>query len=58
MPETSEQALVIEGCAIATVAGVEYASGHVVVDGEYIAAVASGPAPEMPGVRKVAAPHC
>src|SRR5215207_555938 len=58
MPETSEQALVIEGCAIATVAGAEYASGHVVVDGEYIAAVGPGPAPEIPGARKVDGTGC
>lgn len=58
MPETSEQGLVVEGCAIATVAGAEYASGHVVVDGEYIVAVGPGPAPEMPGVRKVDGTGC
>src|SRR3712207_1979430 len=37
--------LVIEGCAVATVTGDEYASGHLVVEGESIAAVGDGPAP-------------
>lgn len=42
--------LVIQGCAIATVDpwGTEYADGHVVVDGDRIAAVGAGPpAPEV-----------
>jgi cytosine/adenosine deaminase-related metal-dependent hydrolase len=39
--------IVIEGCAIATVdaAGTEYASGHLVIDGERIVALGEGPAP-------------
>ncbi len=40
--------LVIEGCAVATVnaAGTEHASGHVVIEGNRIAAVGEGAAPE------------
>ncbi len=39
--------LVIEGCAVATVAsGDEYASGHLVIDGDSIVAVGNGPAPD------------
>jgi 8-oxoguanine deaminase len=40
--------LLIEGCAIATVdpGGSEYASGHVVTEGNRIVAVGDGPAPE------------
>ena len=41
--------LVIEGCAVATVTGDEYASGHLVVEGDRIAAVGDGPAPEEYG---------
>jgi cytosine/adenosine deaminase-related metal-dependent hydrolase len=39
--------LVVEGCAVATVdgAGTEHASGHLVIDGDRIAAVGPGPAP-------------
>ncbi|WP_199430342.1 8-oxoguanine deaminase [Qaidamihabitans albus] len=39
--------IVIDNAAIATVdaAGIEYRSGHVVVDGEWITAVGEGPAP-------------
>lgn len=42
---------VIEGCAIATVdpAGIEHESGHLVVEGNRIVAVGSGPAPDEPG---------
>ncbi len=43
--------LVIEGCAVATVAGAEYADGHVVVEDDRIAAVGPGPAPEGGGRR-------
>ena len=41
--------LVIEGCAVATVAGDEYASGHLVIEGDRIAAVGEGPAPQEYG---------
>ncbi|MBV9801723.1 MAG: 8-oxoguanine deaminase [Solirubrobacterales bacterium] len=39
---------VIEGCAIATVdaAGTEYGDGHLVIEGDRIAAVGEGPAPD------------
>ena len=41
---------VIEGCAVATVdaAGTEHASGHLVIEGNRILAVGSGPAPPAP----------
>jgi 8-oxoguanine deaminase len=42
----SASRLVIEGCAVATVSGDEYASGHLVIDGDRIVAVGDGPAPE------------
>ncbi len=40
--------IVIEGCAVATVdgSGTEYASGHLVVEGNRLTAVGEGPAPE------------
>jgi cytosine/adenosine deaminase-related metal-dependent hydrolase len=40
--------LIIEGCAVATVApsGAEHGSGHIVVEGNRIVAVGEGPAPE------------
>ena len=38
--------LVIENCAVATVAGPEHAEGHVVVEGNRISAVGDGPAPD------------
>src|SRR5919107_2596841 len=43
--------LVIEGCAVATVDpdGVEYPSGHLVIEGSRIVAVGKGPAPEEYG---------
>ncbi len=50
--------IVIEGCAVATVSGAEYASGHVVVDGEYIVAVGDGPAPNIPGARRIDGSGC
>jgi cytosine/adenosine deaminase-related metal-dependent hydrolase len=53
--------IVIEGCAVATVdgAGTEHGSGHVVVDGDRIAAVGPGPAPELPpGVTRVDGTGC
>jgi len=47
VPGQPPAGLVIEGCAIATVdpAGREFATGHIVVAGERIAAVGAGPAP-------------
>jgi cytosine/adenosine deaminase-related metal-dependent hydrolase len=53
-------ALVLEGCAIATVdaAGTEHADGHVVVEDGRIAAVGAGPAPDLPGARRVDARGC
>ena len=36
--------LVIEGCAVATVAGEEYESGYVAIEGTMISAVGDGPA--------------
>jgi cytosine/adenosine deaminase-related metal-dependent hydrolase len=53
-------ALVLEGCAIATVdaAGTEHADGHVVVQDGRIAAVGAGPAPETPGARRIDARGC
>jgi cytosine/adenosine deaminase-related metal-dependent hydrolase len=53
--------IVIEGCALATVdaAGTEHASGHVVIDGDWIVAVGAGPAPpEYQGARRVDASGC
>jgi cytosine/adenosine deaminase-related metal-dependent hydrolase len=53
--------IVIEGCALTTVdaAGTEHASGHVVVDGEWIVAVGAGPAPPAyQGARRVDAGGC
>jgi cytosine/adenosine deaminase-related metal-dependent hydrolase len=48
-------AIVIEGCAVATVdaAGTEHADGHVVIDGDRIVAVGEGRAPETPGARRI-----
>lgn len=53
-------ALVLEGCAIATVdpAGTEHADGHVVVRDGRIAAVGAGPAPDEPGARRIDARGC
>ncbi len=53
--------LVITGCAVATVnAGQdEYATGHVLVDGQRITGVAPGPAPAgLPGARYIDAAGC
>ena len=46
---------VIEGCAVATVdaAGTEYRDGHVVIEGERIAAVGDGPAPDGPEAQRI-----
>jgi cytosine/adenosine deaminase-related metal-dependent hydrolase len=50
--------LAIENCAVATVAGEVFADGHVVVDGEWIAAVGPGPARD-PGIdRRIDAGGC
>jgi cytosine/adenosine deaminase-related metal-dependent hydrolase len=54
-------ALVLDGCAIATVDAqrTEHASGHVIIDGNRIAAVGAGPAPEgLPGARYLNARGC
>lgn len=47
--------LVIENCAIATVDGNEYSSGHIVVEGNRISAVGEGSAPDgvVRGARRV-----
>ncbi|MCA1848475.1 MAG: 8-oxoguanine deaminase [Actinobacteria bacterium] len=47
----SASRLVIEGCAVAAVDpdGSEYASGHLVIEGDRIVAVGNGPAPEEYG---------
>ena len=52
--------LVLDGCAVATVdaAGTEFAVGHVVVEDGRIAAVAAGPAPDVPGARRIDAAGC
>jgi cytosine/adenosine deaminase-related metal-dependent hydrolase len=52
--------VVIDGCAVATVDGAdtEYDSGHVVVTDGRIAAVGSGPAPEIAGARHVDGTGC
>ncbi|MBH0778261.1 8-oxoguanine deaminase [Nocardia bovistercoris] len=49
----SGSTLVIEGCAVATVdsAGTEYSNGHVVLQGNRITAVGSGPGPAIEAVR-------
>jgi cytosine/adenosine deaminase-related metal-dependent hydrolase len=52
---------VVQGCAVATVdpAGTEHADGHVVVEGNRIVAVGSGPAPDLgPGDRVVDGTGC
>jgi 8-oxoguanine deaminase len=52
---------VIEGCAVATVdtAGSEYATGHLVIDGDRITAVGPGPAAGIdPSVRRVDGTGC
>jgi cytosine/adenosine deaminase-related metal-dependent hydrolase len=52
--------IVIDGCAVATVdaAGTEHESGHVVVTDGRIAAVGSGPAPDVAGARRVDGAGC
>jgi cytosine/adenosine deaminase-related metal-dependent hydrolase len=46
---------VIEGCAIATVDpnGTEYREGHLVIEGDRIAAVGEGPAPDGPDAHRI-----
>jgi cytosine/adenosine deaminase-related metal-dependent hydrolase len=48
-------AIVIEGCAVATVdaGGTEHADGHVVIDGDRIVAVGEGRAPETPDAHRI-----
>jgi len=52
--------LIINGAALATVddAGTEYASGHIVVDGERITAIGAGQAPAVPGATVVDGRGC
>jgi cytosine/adenosine deaminase-related metal-dependent hydrolase len=58
----SEARLVVENCAIATVdgSGTEYASGHVVTEGNRIVAVGEGRAPEeaATGARRIDGSGC
>ena len=58
--QAGSDTVVIDGCAIATVdaAGSEYATGHVVVSGGRITAVAAGPAPPADGARRVDGRGC
>lgn len=51
---------VLEGCAIAAMdsGGSEYAGGHLVIDGDTIVAVGSGPAPAYPDAVRVDATGC
>jgi cytosine/adenosine deaminase-related metal-dependent hydrolase len=53
-------AIVIEGCAVATVdaRGTEHASGHVVIVDERITAVGAGAAPPVAGARRIDATGC
>jgi cytosine/adenosine deaminase-related metal-dependent hydrolase len=52
--------LLVDGCAIATVdaAGVEHASGHIVVEGDRIASVGAGAPPDLPGAARVDGRGC
>ena len=59
------QPVVIENCAIATMdgpghdqAGAEFRSGHVTVAGDRITAVGEGPAPDVPGARRIDGTGC
>jgi cytosine/adenosine deaminase-related metal-dependent hydrolase len=47
--------IVIDRCSVATVdaAGTEHRDGHLVVDGDRIVAVGEGPAPDVPGARRI-----
>src|SRR5204863_9671022 len=59
-PTRPRRALVVEGCAIATVdaRGTEYESGHLVMEHGRITAVGPGPAPDLPGVRRIDGRGC
>ncbi|MHA6617965.1 8-oxoguanine deaminase [Pseudonocardia sp. DLS-67] len=50
--------IVIEGAHVITVSGQEYPDGHVVVEGNRITAVGSGPAPRAEGARVVDGRGC
>ena len=52
--------LVLDGCAVVTVdaSGTEHATGHVVVEGNRIAAVGAGPAPDVRGAQRIDASGC
>ncbi|HXA57882.1 MAG TPA: 8-oxoguanine deaminase [Streptosporangiaceae bacterium] len=50
--------IVIENCAIAPVAGPEYPSGHLVIDGDRITAVGPGPAPVVEGAERIDGTGC
>ena len=56
----SGERLLIEDCAIATVdgSGTEYASGHILVEGNRISAVGEGSAPSGLGARRVDCHGC
>jgi cytosine/adenosine deaminase-related metal-dependent hydrolase len=56
----SEERLLIDGCAIATVdgSGKEYVSGHILVEGNRISAVGEGSAPSGLGARRVDCHGC
>jgi 8-oxoguanine deaminase len=47
--------IVLEGCHVATVdaANTEYASGHIAFEGERIAALGAGRAPDLPGAERI-----
>jgi cytosine/adenosine deaminase-related metal-dependent hydrolase len=51
---------VIEGCAIATVdaVGTEHRDGHLVIEHDRIAAVGTGPAPDLPDARRIDGRGC
>ncbi len=50
--------IVIENCAVATVAGTEYPVGHVVIEDGRIAAVGPGAAPVVAGAERIDAAGC
>jgi cytosine/adenosine deaminase-related metal-dependent hydrolase len=56
----SASRLLIEGCAVATVAGEEYESGYVAIEGPLISAVGSGRAPDeqRKGARRIDGGGC
>ncbi|NUP00080.1 MAG: 8-oxoguanine deaminase, partial [Nonomuraea sp.] len=43
----------MENVHIAPVVGPEIPSGHIVVEGDRVAALGPGPAPDLPGARRV-----